>query len=68
MQSTIIPSATKDTLRVSKLKRGVDGKLEFKVNGNESFTGVVEIFYFEKSLGKYLTENLNNMILVFFQK
>ena len=68
MQATVIPSATKDTLRVPKLKRGVDGKLEFKVNSPESFIGVIEIFYFEKSLGKYHTENLNNMILVFFQK
>ena len=51
MQATVIPSATKDTLRVPKLKRGVDGKLEFKVNSPESFIGVIEFCYFEKSLG-----------------
>lgn len=30
MKPTLIPSATKDTLIVPKLKKGIDGKLVFK--------------------------------------
>lgn len=67
MQARVIPSATRDTLIVPKLKKGTNGKLEFKINNNE-FYKEIEIFYFEKSLGKYNTENFDNMILIFFQK
>ena len=67
MKPTLIPSATKDTLIVLKLKKGIDGKLVFKkIDYHMWFE--VEIIYADKSLGRYKTTNFNEIILMFFQK
>ena len=67
MKPTLIPSATKDTLIVPKLKKGIDGKLVFKkIDYHMWFE--VEIIYADKSLGRYKTTNFNEIILMFFQK
>lgn len=66
MKVNVIPSATKDTLRVARFKKNIDGKLEFRILNN--YPMQIEIFYFEKSLGQYFTENINNVILTFFEK
>ena len=67
MKPTLIPSATKDTLIVPKLKKGIDGKLVFKkIDYHMWFE--VEIIYADKSLGRYKTTNFNEIILIFFQK
>ena len=67
MKPTLIPSATKDTLIVPKLKKGIDGKLVFKkIEYHMWFE--VEIIYADKSLGRYKTTNFNEIILMFFQK
>ncbi len=67
MQVRVIPSATKDTLIVPKLKKGIDGKLVFKeIHNLGSFE--VEIIYADKSLGRYVTRNFNEIILLFFKK
>ena len=67
MKPTLIPSATKDTLIIPKLKKGIDGKLVFKkIDYHMWFE--VEIIYADKSLGRYKTTNFNEIILMFFQK
>lgn len=67
MKPILIPSATKDTLIVPKLKKGIDGKLVFKkIDYHMWFE--VEIIYADKSLGRYKTTNFNEIILMFFQK
>ena len=67
MKPTLIPSATKDTLIVPKLNKGIDGKLVFKkIDYHMWFE--VEIIYADKSLGRYKTTNFNEIILMFFQK
>ena len=67
MKPTLIPSATKDTLIVPKLKKGIDGKLVFKkIDYHMWFE--VEIIYADKSLGRYKTTNFNEIILMFFEK
>ena len=67
MKPTLIPSATKDTLIVPKLKKGIDGKLVFKkIDYHMWFE--VEIIYADKSLCRYKTTNFNEIILMFFQK
>ncbi len=66
MKIKVIPSATQDTLRVAKFKKNMDGRLEFRIINNHPFQ--IEIFYFEKSLGEYFTNNINNVILIFFEK
>ena len=65
MQPKLIPSATKDTLIVPKLKKGIDSKLVFKRIHNPAFFEV-EIIYADKSLGRYATKNFNDIILMFF--
>ena len=67
MKPTLIPSATKDTLIVPKLKKGIDGKLVFKKIDYHMWLEV-EIIYADKSLGRYITTNFNEIILMFFQK
>ena len=67
MKPTLIPSATKDTLIVPKLKKGIDGKLVFK-KIDYHMCLEVEIIYADKSLGRYKTTNFNEIILMFFQK
>ena len=67
MQPRVIPSATKDTLIVPKLRKGIDSKLVFKRIHNPAFFEV-EIIYADKSLGTYQTTNFNEIILIFFQK
>ena len=67
MQARVIPSATKDTLIVPKLRKGIDSKLVFKRIHNPAFFEV-EIIYADKSLGTYQTTNFNEIILIFFQK
>ncbi|MDK2082024.1 hypothetical protein [Aliarcobacter butzleri] len=67
MKPTLIPSATKDTLIVPKLKKGIDGKLVFKKIDNP-MVFEVEIIYSDKSLGRYNTTNFNEIILMFFEK
>ncbi|MGJ0357914.1 hypothetical protein [Aliarcobacter cryaerophilus] len=67
MKPTLIPSATKDTLIVPKLKKGIDGKLVFK-KIDYHMCLEVEIIYADKSLGRYITTNFNEIILMFFQK
>ena len=67
MQPKLIPSATKDTLIVPKLKKGIDSKLVF-VEIDNSLSLIVEIIYADKSLGRYATKNFNDIILMFFQK
>ncbi len=67
MQARVIPSATKDTLIVPKLRKGIDSKLVFKrIHNPMCFE--VEIIYADKSLGTYHTTNFNEIILIFFQK
>lgn len=67
MQARVIPSATKDTLIVPKLRKGIDSKLVFKRIHNP-ICFEVEIIYADKSLGTYQTTNFNEIILIFFQK
>ena len=67
MQARVIPSATKDTLIVPKLRKGIDSKLVFKRIHNPTCFEV-EIIYADKSLGIYATKNFNDIILMFFQK
>lgn len=67
MQARVIPSATKNTLIVPKLRKGIDSKLVFKRIHNP-ICFEVEIIYADKSLGTYQTTNFNEIILIFFQK
>ena len=67
MQPRVIPSATKDTLIVPKIRKGIDGKLVFK-KIDYHMCLEVEIIYADKSLGRYKTTNFNEIILMFFQK
>lgn len=67
MKVKVIPTATSGTIRVPKLKKGVDGKLLFKKIHNP-MAFIVEIIYSEKSLGQYNTRSLNQIILLFFEK
>ncbi|MGJ0338587.1 hypothetical protein [Aliarcobacter cryaerophilus] len=67
MQPIVIPSATKDTLIVPKIRKGIDGKLVFKKIAYHMCLEV-EIIYADKSLGRYLTTNFNEIILMFFEK
>ncbi|MGJ0334363.1 hypothetical protein NG752_10130 [Aliarcobacter cryaerophilus] len=67
MQPIVIPSATKDTLIVPKIRKGIDGKLVFK-KIDYHMCLEVEIIYADKSLGRYITTNFNEIILMFFEK
>lgn len=66
-KENIIPSANSGTIRVPKLKKGSNSKLLFKKIHNPMWFEV-EIIYADKSLGKYATNNFNEIILLFFEK
>lgn len=67
MKANVVPSANSGTIRVPKLKKGSNSKLVFKKIHNPMWFEV-EIIYAEKSLGKYATNNFNEIILLFFEK
>lgn len=67
MKANVVPSANSGTIRVPKLKKGSNSKLVFKKIHNSMFFEV-EIIYADKSLGKYSTNNFNEIILLFFEK
>lgn len=66
LKARVIPSATKETIRVPRFKKTTDGILEFRTINNNPL--LVEIIYIEKSLGQYYAEKLNDVILIFFEK
>lgn len=66
MKVKVIPKANKITLRVPKLRKGIDSKLLFRRTNNHPL--FVEIIYADKSLGTYETNSLNEIILLFFKK
>lgn len=67
MKVNVVPSANSGTIRVPKLKKGSNSKLVFKEIHNHMWFEV-EIIYADKSLGKYETNNFNEIILLFFEK
>lgn len=67
MKANVVPSANPGTIRIPKLKKGSNSKLVFKKIHNPMWFEV-EIVYAEKSLGKYATNNFNEIILLFFEK
>lgn len=67
MKVNVVPSANSGTIRVPKLKKDSNSKLLFKKIHNPMLFEV-EIFYADKSLGKYETNNFNEIILLFFEK
>ncbi|MEA2098850.1 MAG: hypothetical protein U9P72_01835 [Campylobacterota bacterium] len=65
-KENIIPTATPGTVRIPKLKKGVDGKLLFSKTSSHPLS--IEIIYSDKSLGTYETNSFNEIILLFFKK
>jgi len=66
MKVNVVPSATLGTIRIVKLKKATDNKLLFRQTSSHPL--FIEIIYADKLLGTYETNNLNEIILLFFKK